>query len=216
MQGKRLIQTLGLRNFLSYGPDGIEIGLEPLNVLIGPNGSGKSNLIEAINVLRSTPRDLTTPIREGGGVSEWLWKGRRRELPSVVAEIGATVYYPQGIMPLRYRLSFTAVSQRLEVVDEAIENEHPTRPGESDVYFFYRFQHGQPALNVRTNVGEPAGTSAGRSERRLRREDVSPDQSVLSQRKDPDVYPELTYLGNQFADVRIYADWSFGRYTAPR
>ncbi|HVC32195.1 MAG TPA: AAA family ATPase, partial [Chloroflexota bacterium] len=183
MEGKRLILTLSLKDFLSYGPDGMEIGLEPLNVLIGPNSSGKSNLIEAINVLRSTPKDLTAPIREGGGVSEWLWKGRTNQSSSITAEIGATVDYPQGTMPLRYRLRFTSVAQRLDIVDEAIENAHPTWPDQPDVYFFYRFQDGHPALNVRKSLEEPAGTSAGRAERRLQREDVSPDQSVLSQRK---------------------------------
>lgn len=40
--------------------------------------------------------------------------------------------------------------------------------------------------------------------------------SILAQRKDPDQYPELTYLGNVFARIRIYREWSFGRYTPPR
>ncbi|MFO5439050.1 MAG: AAA family ATPase, partial [Dolichospermum sp.] len=44
-----------LQNFLSYGSEGEEIELQPLNVLIGPNGSGKSNLIEAIGLLQATP-----------------------------------------------------------------------------------------------------------------------------------------------------------------
>ena len=66
MEGKRFIHKIKLQNFLSYGSEGEEIELQPLNVLIGPNGSGKSNLIEAIGLLQATPGNLTAPIREGG------------------------------------------------------------------------------------------------------------------------------------------------------
>ncbi len=63
MEGKRFIHTLKLQNFLSFGSDGEEIELQPLNVLIGTNASGKSNLIEAFGVLKATPTDLLSPIR---------------------------------------------------------------------------------------------------------------------------------------------------------
>ncbi|WP_242046670.1 AAA family ATPase [Cylindrospermum sp. FACHB-282] len=56
MEGKRFIQKIKLQNFLSYGSEGEEIELQPLNVLIGANTSGKSNLIEAIAILRELPR----------------------------------------------------------------------------------------------------------------------------------------------------------------
>jgi predicted ATPase len=215
VEGKKLIRTLHLENLLSFGPESGEITLEPLNVLIGPNASGKSNLIESMAILRATPKDLTAPIREGGGMREWLWKGGKT-IPT--AKVEATVVYPEGIMPLRYRLSMTLVGQRLEIVDEAIENEGPTKPAKTDVDFFYRFQGGNPALNVRTAIGARvrAGTDEGRTRRNLRREDLSPEQSVLSQRKDPDQYPEITYLGHQFANMRLYREWNLGRYTAPR
>ncbi|WP_414542964.1 AAA family ATPase [Nostoc sp. CCY0012] len=52
MEVKRFIHKIKLQNFLSYGSDGEEIELEPLNVLIGANICGKSNLIEALGILR--------------------------------------------------------------------------------------------------------------------------------------------------------------------
>ncbi|MFM6201517.1 MAG: AAA family ATPase, partial [Dolichospermum sp.] len=55
MEGKRFIHKIKLQNFLSYGSEGEEIELQPLNVLIGANTSGKSNLIEAIGILKATP-----------------------------------------------------------------------------------------------------------------------------------------------------------------
>jgi len=206
-------KMITLKNFLSYGPDAAPIGLRPLNVLIGPNASGKSNLIEALALLRATPRDLTAPIREGGGTGEWLWKGAGG-IP--VAEIEATVTYPEGIMPLRYRLCFSMAGQKFEIVDEAIENELPTSEQEQDVFFFYRYQRGDPVLSVRARASDQPGSGVGRTKRSLQREDLDPSQSVLAQRRDPDQYPEVTYLGTQFAAFRLYREWNLGRYTAPR
>jgi predicted ATPase len=212
MEGKRFIHTIRLHNFLSYGSEGEQIELQPLNVLIGSNASGKSNLIEAIGLLKATPTDLTAPIRKGGGISDFLWKGDQGTL---TAEIETIVDYPEAVMPLRYRLGFTSSGQRLELIDEVVENELPN-PGESQPYFFYRYQQGRPVLNVKTKPESQAGTSIGRSERGLRREALIPDQSVLSQRKDPDQYPELTYLGKEFSKISLYRDWHIGRNSEPR
>ena len=45
-----------------------------------------------------------------------------------------------------------------------------------------------------------------------------PDESVLSQRKGwgSDVYPEVTWLGQQFAKIQVFREWSFGRYVTLR
>ncbi|MBD2610151.1 MAG: AAA family ATPase [Nostoc sp. GBBB01] len=210
MEGKRFIHTLRLQNFLSYGSEGEEIELEPLNVLIGANTSGKSNLIEAIGILKATPTDLPAPFRQGGGVSEFLWKGGQE---NPVAKIEATLDYPQRPQNLRYQVSLTAIGQRrlLELVDEAIENERPY-PGSDDVYFYYRYQSGRPVLNI-NKLDDDFNIQRTRT---LRREDLIPDQSVLSQRTDPDLYPELSYLSTTFSNIVLYRDWQMGRYSVPR
>ena len=41
---------------------------------------------------------------------------------------------------------------------------------------------------------------------------MKPDESVLSQRKGSDVYPEVTWLGRQFERIQTFREWSFGRY----
>jgi predicted ATPase len=207
MEGKRFIRTLRLENFLSYGSEGEEIELQPLNVLIGANTSGKSNLIEAIGILKATPTDLPAPFRQGGGISEFLWKGGQE---NPVAKIEATLNYPQRAQNLRYYVNLTSIVQRLELVDEAVENEQ-RYTGEGDVYFYYRYQSGRPVLNINKmeNNGEPL-------KRSLRREDLIPDQSVLSQRKDPDLYPELSYLSTEFSNIALYRHWQMGRYSEPR
>lgn len=206
MEGKQFIRTMRLQNLLSYGGEGEEIELQPLNVLIGANASGKSNLIEAIGLLKATPTDLTAPIRKGGGVSDLLWKGQK-EIP--ITKIEVTIDYPEGLMPLRYRMGLSVVGQKPELVDEAVENEC-SYPGEDDVYFYYRYQQGRPVLNIKNP------SDGQRSQRSLRRDDLILDQSVLSQRKDPDQYPELTYIGNQFSQIGLYRDWHIGRDSEPR
>ena len=203
------IQKLRLDGLLSFAPDSETFELRDLNVLIGPNGSGKSNLIEALELLSATPHDFAATVRDGGGPAEWLWKGGNMEGP---AEIEAVLKdgTPTG-RPLRYRLGFTAVQRRIEIVDEAIEEAErdPGRPDTLDVYFYYRFQRGHPAINVLDHDGD-------RTERRLRREDLLPDQSVLAQRKDPEQYPEVTWTGRRFGAIRTFREWTFGRYVPLR
>lgn len=108
-----LVTQITLENFLSY--QHAIVPLEPLNVLIGPNGSGKSNLLEAFRLLQATPKDFTVPIREGGGITEWLYKNNE---PMVPAKLETILSYPQLSIPLCYGIEFTAVGSRIEVVDE--------------------------------------------------------------------------------------------------
>ena len=192
----KTIASLRLDGFLSFAPASEAFELEPLNVLIGPNGAGKSNVIEAIELLAAMPVDFASAIRVGDGAREWLWKGPGRAVPStidVVLENAPTT------RPLRHRTEFSEVGGRVEVLDEAIEEVAPAR-GETDVYFYYRYQRGSPAINV---AGE---------RRHLPRETFLSDQSVLAQRKDPDQFPEVTWLGRQLASFATFREWSFGRY----
>ena len=195
-----MIKQISLSNILSFGPETEPVALGPLNVVIGPNGSGKSNLLEAIDLLRSAPDQIMKPIREGGGVYDWLWKGGK-DRPT--ACIDAILTNPNGPTSLRYVMSFTEVGQRFQIVDERIENDKPD-VGQDRPYFYYHFQGGRPVLNVNGQ------------RRSLRRETVDVERSILAQRRDPDQYPEITYLAEMLPRIRLYREWSFGRYTAPR
>ena len=42
------------------------------------------------------------------------------------------------------------------------------------------------------------------------------NQSVLSQRRDPDQYPEITYLGDIYKQFKLFRDWETGRHSALR
>ncbi len=208
------INSLQLKNFLSFGDIGEVIELSPLNVLIGKNSCGKSNLIEAFSLLKALPKDLLDPIRRGGGIREWLWKGSDQ---SPIAEINVSLNYPErSSMPLRYKLNFTESNQRAELTDEAIECMDKAYPSHEDVYFYYRYQMGNPVINVQGLNKDTADHHSEINKRTLRREDLDINQSVLSQRKDSDLYPELTYIGKQFSKIKLYREWNLGRYTPPR
>jgi predicted ATPase len=200
-----LIQRIALTNLLSFSS--LELELRPLNVLIGHNGSGKSNLIEAIALIQSTPKGIAGPIRGGGRILDWIWKGASSSSEATIE----TIIRPRRVkdkINLRYKLSFAAAGSRFEIVDERVENEKPL-PGHDEPRYYFFYQNGYPVINV----GNPDDTN---NRRRLKREDIDPEKSILAQRRDPDNYPELTWLGDIFGKIRIYRDWSFGRYTPPR
>ena len=191
-----LIRHIAPKNFLSFGPDNAGIELQALNLFIGPNGSGKSNLIEAINLMRSAPKEFRDVTRKAGGVAEWIWKGAA-DKPAAVDWV---VNYPKGQKPLRHAMAFHAVAQAFSLDDERVEENEPRYASESDVLFYYRYQNGHPAVN--TKVG---------GKRSLARDTIESDRSILAQRRDPETYPELSWLARNYEKVRIYREWAFGR-----
>lgn len=197
---KGLLQFIKLTNFLSFGPETTPIDLKSLNILIGINGVGKSNLIEAVALMRATPMDIGAVVRKGGGASEWIWKGKRNS----PATIEIVVSNPKGKQPLVHLLSFYSENGRFQLNDEKVENEH-AYGGEQRPYFYYHFEGGHPIVN--TNDGK---------RRQLARETIDPTLSILSQRRDPEQYPEISYLADAYGSMRIYREWSFGRNTVFR
>jgi predicted ATPase len=207
----RFLQQVTLQNFLSFGPEPTELQCRALNVFIGPNASGKSNFLEALGLLASCPRNLQDAIRYGGGVSEWLWKGGES---ASVASIEAVVDSRTSTGPLRYRLQFTEAHQRLEVVTERLEQARPS-PGQTKPTTFYLYEQGRGEL--RMHLTGPARTSrAARAHRTVAVEDLEPSRSILSERRDPSAYPELTFLADSLGQVRLYRDLNLGRFSPLR
>ncbi len=193
---KNTIKSLRIQNLLSFGEVPAETPLCNLNLLIGPNASGKSNIVEVIGLLRSAPKDFAAQVGDSGGVSELLWKGKTRE-KTKIATVEVVASPPDVNRTIRYRLSFTRVGAQLRIVDERIENEKPDE-GHDRPYFYFDYNGGHPILNI-----------AGHK-RSLRHEEIDPQKSILSQRQDPDQYPEVTYLGRFFGSFRLYRNWDFG------
>jgi len=197
------LQSLRLQNLLSFGPDAEAITFGPLSVIIGPNGSGKSNLLEAIGLLAEAPHSLSDAIREGGGVGEWLWKGNKGK---TTARIEAVVHFEVedvSVPALKYSLAFSQVSQRLEIVDERIEEAAPAPGAEPVLYFGY--VNDRPHIRLQGSLKE------------ISSKELKATESILSQRQDPDVYPEMYYgLAGFFGISLLYRGWSFGRHNPAR
>jgi predicted ATPase len=203
----KLLNSLQLKGFLSFGQGSKPVGLTNLNVLIGPNGVGKSNFIEAIELLHATPGDFSGAIRIGGTPSDWIWHGDEggssARLEAQLAPLNST---PE----LRYGIEFTESAGRLEIIDEVLEEAVRVDPRAKDVRFYYRFQNGHPAINVSETGADPTANRRYR-QRKLKRESIDPTQSILSQRKEPDLYPEVAATANRFGSIQLYREWSFGR-----
>jgi predicted ATPase len=206
MTKNKLLHTIRLKNILSYSTEMETLTLGSLNVFIGTNASGKSNFIEIISLLAATPNNLLVPIREGGGVSEWLWKGST----SPIASIDTRLFYSSSPnQTLRYQLSFTCTGNRFELVDERITESSLDDTQKSLTY--YAYQNGYPILNTLIDSEQNL-----RKERQLQRKDVSIEQSILSQQRGTDLYPELTHLATQLNQIRFYREWNLGHYAALR
>lgn len=181
------------KNLLSFGANPETIKLQSLNVLIGANGSGKSNFIEMVSLLRSTPGEIRYAFRPSG-ILDWICK----QSDSLSAELDVVVNNESGTQPLRHVIGFDVVNNVFILNNEQIENS--TRyPGKDDVYFYYRYQNGNPVVNVKNE------------RRSLQSETVLPNSSILFQRQDPEQYPEIDYLARNYQRIKIFREWEFGR-----
>ena len=196
-----LFQRIKAQNLLSFGPEGIDLELGPLNVLIGPNGSGKSNLLDVISLFQAAPRELAAPVRKAGGVRDWIW----RRNPDAVALVGADVtgHYSTGKWrvpeAIGHEIAFRERHGSFWLHDEQIHRMYTDSEFE-DAYSM--------VLEIPRRVFQvPDGKSDSLSSNLVR------DQSILSQRKDPAQFPEFDRLNSAYNGIKMYRTWPFGRDT---
>ncbi len=199
-----LLQQIRLENLLSFGPGTPVLELRPLNVLIGPNGVGKSNLIEAISLLKEATRNLADAVRGSGGIRDWIWRGSNHWDRSVVS---AWIVFDNLQYPLWHRFGFQEQEQQFRLVEEHVVIDGPLqdayRPPED---ILYDFQNGVSPVIRNTNEQVTKLDYVANERHR----------SILSQVRDQTQYPEVTFIGEQYEQIRLYREWSFGRTTPAR
>lgn len=202
-----LFQRIKAQNVLSFGPDGIDLELGSLNVLIGPNGSGKSNLLDVISLFQAAPRELAAPVRKGGGVQDWIWRGDQESVAVLSVDVArqyatnvAEQYViEQGQVPkaLRHEIAFFEASNTFRLRDERILR----MLSESTAQSAYLLD-----AKVPREIFHHPKAGNGTTSPELAR-----DQSILSQRKDPFQFPEFDRLNGVYGQIRMYRTWPFGR-----
>ncbi|MFH1731758.1 MAG: AAA family ATPase, partial [Planctomycetota bacterium] len=96
------LKSIKLQNILSFGPEGMELELKPLNVLIGANASGKSNFIDAIRLLQATPVSVQRFFADNEErAADWIHKGA----DATPGYVKLTFSHPAHAQPLTYTLS---------------------------------------------------------------------------------------------------------------
>ena len=207
-----LIHRLKVTGLLSFGPNGIDLPMEPLNVLIGPNGSGKSNFLEAIGLVKAVPRDVLEPLSRQGGLRDWLWKGPGA---SDSMTIDAIVDYPLG-GELRHALTLGQANGRLAVTGERIEPTGTCTDERAALSYFRPPRDERTESYLRQKSSDPANPNAAGSllahflEDGIHfRSDYLPEASLVSLANRHD-YPALWHLKTHYEGIHLYRDWSFG------
>ena len=207
-----LIRRLKVAGLLSFGRKGVDLPLEPLNVLVGPNGSGKSNFLEAIELLRGVPRDVLEPLSRKGGLREWLWKGPGAPDSMTIETV---VDFPLGA-ELRHTLTVGEANGRTQVTEERIEPVGKCTDKRAALSYFRPPRDERTESYLRQKSPDPANPNAVGSllahfldDGIHFRSDYLPDVSLVSL-ANPQDYPALWHLNRQYEAIRLYRDWSFG------
>ncbi|MCD6216242.1 AAA family ATPase [bacterium] len=215
------LKSIKLRNFLSYGDKGTEIKLKPLNVFIGANASGKSNLIEAIRILKAAAqtdpeKDISGEISKRDGILNWIWKGKSKENSAEIQLY--TDSDPRLKLLIEYNLKFQEADYgKFEILEESLIRKTKIHEKSHRPKADYFYSKGSPPILVTyPSRGEQESIKKNpmQSLGHANVEDLDLNKSVLSQRKDPVQFPNITFLANQFDKIKIYRGWNL-EYDSP-
>ena len=198
-----MLTRIKVQNLLSFGPEGIDLELPALTVLIGPNGSGKSNLLETVGLLKAAPQDLAVPVRENGGIRNWMWQGRNDGLQTASILADQMCVVADGGM--RHKIEIFESAQRLRVSGEYIRFPWKVLSGEGPEFIWER----DWITAVRKTLVN--GDEQSTEERR-----VALDKSLLSEIKDGVQFPELDAMSSFYEWISLYRRWEFGANAAVR
>ncbi len=185
------IKNVKIKNIFSFDEEGIDLDMQPLNVLIGPNAVGKSNFISALEIMFSLPWSFRKHIKKIGGIEDTLWKNAE---------------YPEGEICLTLEVLKRLVHTfKFDILQEITE--------ETILPFNIKNRFTPLYFENRNNKHRIAMMNRRGGKRDIIELDVPDDfndnESILSQRQDRRIYPELTLLRDQYFDIINYGIFKF-------
>jgi predicted ATPase len=183
----------------------LRLKLKPINVLTGPNASGKSNLYNSVFLLaKAASGGLAQVIADEGGMPSVLWAGARKS-----RSLGSTRLQPArmslGVKTDTFNYDLVCGLPKLQGpvptsqfhsafhLDPEVKEEHVWMEASNGlkVTFFKRDARGAWILDSGERLTDYSGQ-------------LLPTESVLSQLREPHLYPELSALRSEMSRWRFY------------
>lgn len=188
------IQEIEIAGYRSV--DDLRLELSNVTVLVGPNGCGKSNIYQSINLIAAAANgSFARRIAEEGGMQSILWAGARskKEKPRVslsvtFEELKYSLEF--GIIPASDRIGLSCFSKDPDIKAETVEIDSGRK---------------MVALLNRKRSSIVAKNMDGRDQNYP--DALAPSESVLSELREPQKFPELMALRAEFMLWRFYHDF---------
>lgn len=185
----KAIRVEGYRSLVNF-----RLRLGPITVVTGPNGSGKSNLYRAFKLVHHAANgNLARAIADEGGMPSVLWSGKPRATKDR-REIKLTIESD----PLSY--DFVAGLPPQTPGDPSFFTRDPDMKEES----IWATDLKRPSTTLMERKGDVVQAVDHEGRRQRLNMLMSSSESVLSQLREPELYPELFNFQFRLSRWRFY------------
>jgi len=202
------IERISVKNLLSFGNEGVDIKLEPLNILIGPNASGKSNLLRALSIFHYAPSDISRAFAETDGPEEWPWKGLSQFADS---QIAATISAGGKGIGHIINISIAPFMGTQLSSETVLMHDDPKLFPDSPPKVLYDYRKGRAKY-----LGKDLDLSAFSDQTTTPISRSFSSQSVLEVLKSPAEYAELRLLSMAYLLIGLYRGWTLSADFPPK